>query len=298
MMFSVFCVFQSSECNHTCVFWNSSMNGGTWSPSGCNVVESNAVRTVCSCSHLSSFAVLMALHDIEVRTVHCFITEVTAETSVCFFGLHCDTPLSTGQLRVAAHHLGGSVPLVVLPVPLHPDVLLDPLNQKSENHHPPAPMHQPLYCHLHLPHVHFPYREQGKYFCKLLQCPDEHRNFSDTCEFSRTMLSNSTATEWFMLVLKIYKQFSKFTFLFICFLFWTPFVPLSLQSSWLSSLSLCLCCTRLAVQWSRVCCIFSSWQLFAGCVWRAYSSSGWLSWSLTPALKLFTWWLEAMAYQL
>lgn len=75
MMNYIFCVFQSNECNHTCVFWNSSMNGGTWSPSGCNVVKSNAERTVCSCNHLSSFAVLMALHDVEVRTVHCFISQ-------------------------------------------------------------------------------------------------------------------------------------------------------------------------------------------------------------------------------
>ncbi|XP_042250137.1 adhesion G protein-coupled receptor E1 isoform X1 [Thunnus maccoyii] len=51
--------------NHTCVFWNSSEHGGSWSAEGCSVVESNLTHTVCSCNHLSSFAVLMALYDIE-----------------------------------------------------------------------------------------------------------------------------------------------------------------------------------------------------------------------------------------
>lgn len=61
-------VSQSNQSNHTCVFWDSSDEGGTWSPRGCSVVKSNPEYTVCSCNHLSSFAVLMALHDIEVKT--------------------------------------------------------------------------------------------------------------------------------------------------------------------------------------------------------------------------------------
>ncbi|XP_067427307.1 adhesion G protein-coupled receptor E5 isoform X3 [Thunnus thynnus] len=56
---------EESNKNHTCVFWNSSEHGGSWSAEGCSVVESNLTHTVCSCNHLSSFAVLMALYDIE-----------------------------------------------------------------------------------------------------------------------------------------------------------------------------------------------------------------------------------------
>ncbi|KAJ3600265.1 hypothetical protein NHX12_031251 [Muraenolepis orangiensis] len=48
-----------------CVFWDSLVHGGSWSTAGCRVLETGANRTVCSCDHLSSFAVLMALHDTE-----------------------------------------------------------------------------------------------------------------------------------------------------------------------------------------------------------------------------------------
>ncbi|CAN9505609.1 unnamed protein product [Ophioblennius macclurei] len=49
----------------TCVFWNSLEDGGAWSDQGCQAVESNQDYTVCSCTHLSSFAVLMALYEME-----------------------------------------------------------------------------------------------------------------------------------------------------------------------------------------------------------------------------------------
>ncbi|XP_072561300.1 adhesion G protein-coupled receptor E5 isoform X3 [Paramormyrops kingsleyae] len=48
-----------------CVFWNASLGGGGWSPVGCTMVTSNPNHTICNCTHLSSFAVLMALYDIE-----------------------------------------------------------------------------------------------------------------------------------------------------------------------------------------------------------------------------------------
>nr|XP_023677571.1 adhesion G protein-coupled receptor E1-like [Paramormyrops kingsleyae] len=48
-----------------CVFWNASLGGGGWSPVGCTMVKSNPNHTICNCTHLSSFAVLMALYDIE-----------------------------------------------------------------------------------------------------------------------------------------------------------------------------------------------------------------------------------------
>uniref|UniRef100_A0A671R9K3 Si:ch211-241f5.3 n=1 Tax=Sinocyclocheilus anshuiensis TaxID=1608454 RepID=A0A671R9K3_9TELE len=52
-----------------CVFWDPELEGGAWSTRGCTTVRSSADQTVCSCSHLSSFAVLMALYDIGLRLV-------------------------------------------------------------------------------------------------------------------------------------------------------------------------------------------------------------------------------------
>ncbi|XP_025922959.1 adhesion G-protein coupled receptor G2 isoform X3 [Apteryx rowi] len=47
-----------------CVFWDFNRNGGYggWSYEGCIVKESRANETVCSCNHLTSFAVLMNLY--------------------------------------------------------------------------------------------------------------------------------------------------------------------------------------------------------------------------------------------
>uniref|UniRef100_A0A667XVQ2 Si:ch211-241f5.3 n=1 Tax=Myripristis murdjan TaxID=586833 RepID=A0A667XVQ2_9TELE len=76
----------SNEHNHTCVYWDSTEGGGTWSARGCSVMESNADYTVCSCNHLSSFAVLMALHEIEDRFDLQLITWVGLSLSLlCLF---------------------------------------------------------------------------------------------------------------------------------------------------------------------------------------------------------------------
>ncbi|XP_017280835.2 adhesion G protein-coupled receptor E1-like [Kryptolebias marmoratus] len=77
---------QSNETSHTCVFWDSSTDGGTWSPRGCSVVESNPKYTVCSCNHLRSFAVLMALYEIEDHFELQLITWVGLSLSlICLF---------------------------------------------------------------------------------------------------------------------------------------------------------------------------------------------------------------------
>uniref|UniRef100_A0A674BX21 Adhesion G protein-coupled receptor E1-like n=1 Tax=Salmo trutta TaxID=8032 RepID=A0A674BX21_SALTR len=59
---------ESSEMIYTCVFWSEGRvheEGGAWSRRGCTKVTSNATHTVCSCTHLSSFAVLMALYPVK-----------------------------------------------------------------------------------------------------------------------------------------------------------------------------------------------------------------------------------------
>lgn len=50
--------------SYICAYWTET---GAWSTDGCSKQDSNASRTICTCNHLSSFAVLMALHPIEVR---------------------------------------------------------------------------------------------------------------------------------------------------------------------------------------------------------------------------------------
>ncbi len=57
---------QEKNEKHMCVFWDHKLEGGAWSTRGCTTVRSDANQTVCSCYHLSSFAVLMALYDIGV----------------------------------------------------------------------------------------------------------------------------------------------------------------------------------------------------------------------------------------
>ncbi|XP_025223101.1 CD97 antigen isoform X3 [Theropithecus gelada] len=49
-----------------CAFWKSDSNrGGHWATEGCRVLGSRNGSTTCQCSHLSSFAILMAHYDLE-----------------------------------------------------------------------------------------------------------------------------------------------------------------------------------------------------------------------------------------
>ncbi|XP_015423564.1 PREDICTED: adhesion G protein-coupled receptor E2-like [Myotis davidii] len=51
-----------------CVFWEPGQKGcGHWSSKGCWMVGTRDTSTTCQCSHLSSFAVLMAHYDVQVR---------------------------------------------------------------------------------------------------------------------------------------------------------------------------------------------------------------------------------------
>ncbi|XP_040202263.1 adhesion G protein-coupled receptor E1-like [Rana temporaria] len=46
-----------------CVFWDPEKNN--WSKEGCETGQSDSTHTICSCTHLSSFALLMAPHEIQ-----------------------------------------------------------------------------------------------------------------------------------------------------------------------------------------------------------------------------------------
>ncbi|XP_047388123.1 adhesion G protein-coupled receptor E4-like isoform X2 [Sciurus carolinensis] len=86
----VFLTFQHTQpvgetAKRLCVYWEGSKDGGSWSTEGCFHVSSNDSHTTCQCSHLSSFAVLMALTPKE-DPVLTLITHVGLGLSlICLF---------------------------------------------------------------------------------------------------------------------------------------------------------------------------------------------------------------------
>lgn len=73
----------SDRAKYLCVYWDGSeKDSGGWSTEGCLHVRSNDSHTVCKCSHLSSFAVLMALTP-QVDPVLVVITYVGMSLSLC-----------------------------------------------------------------------------------------------------------------------------------------------------------------------------------------------------------------------
>jgi len=53
--------------------------GGLWDETGCRVQSSNESQTLCVCNHLSTFAVLMDVHDYVVSGLELKVT------NSCFF---------------------------------------------------------------------------------------------------------------------------------------------------------------------------------------------------------------------
>ncbi|XP_045845787.1 putative adhesion G protein-coupled receptor E4P [Meles meles] len=65
-----------------CVYWQ----GSSWSNEGCQVISSDENQTLCSCNHLSTFAILMASTDLKVDPVLTMITYVGLSLSLlCLF---------------------------------------------------------------------------------------------------------------------------------------------------------------------------------------------------------------------
>ncbi|XP_071483571.1 uncharacterized protein [Diadema antillarum] len=61
-----------------CSFWNYDI--GAWSQEGCEVDFFNDTHVQCSCSHLTNFAVLMQVADIELSARHAAISDVISTT--------------------------------------------------------------------------------------------------------------------------------------------------------------------------------------------------------------------------
>ncbi|XP_052390567.1 adhesion G protein-coupled receptor E5-like [Carassius gibelio] len=65
---------ESRGVSYSCVYWDADER--VWSGRGCKKAESNSTHTACSCSHLSSFAVLMALYPLQDSFELVMITRV------------------------------------------------------------------------------------------------------------------------------------------------------------------------------------------------------------------------------
>ncbi|XP_073697727.1 adhesion G protein-coupled receptor E5-like [Garra rufa] len=75
---------ESEDMSYSCVYWDEAE--GAWSGRGCERAWSNSTHTECSCSHLSSFAVLMALYPVQESHELELITRVGLALSlVCLF---------------------------------------------------------------------------------------------------------------------------------------------------------------------------------------------------------------------
>ncbi|XP_069460043.1 adhesion G protein-coupled receptor E3-like [Ambystoma mexicanum] len=70
-----------------CVFWNSTKGGGSWSREGCKLQASNTTHTECSCDHLSSFTIIMAVREVEEDFVLTVLTYVGLTFSLLCLGL-------------------------------------------------------------------------------------------------------------------------------------------------------------------------------------------------------------------
>uniref|UniRef100_A0A673YJG5 Adhesion G protein-coupled receptor E2-like n=1 Tax=Salmo trutta TaxID=8032 RepID=A0A673YJG5_SALTR len=60
---------QSSDVDPTCVYWSDENGPGVWSGRGCTSVMSNSTHTVCSCNHLSTFALMEGIHQEKLSLV-------------------------------------------------------------------------------------------------------------------------------------------------------------------------------------------------------------------------------------
>ncbi|KAM3677714.1 adhesion G-protein coupled receptor G2 isoform 2-T2 [Ammospiza maritima maritima] len=89
-----------------CVFWDFNKNGGHggWSYEGCTVKESRVNETVCSCNHLTSFAVLMDLYgntplDPTQELVLTFISYIGCGLSAIFLSVTLVTYIAFEKIR-------------------------------------------------------------------------------------------------------------------------------------------------------------------------------------------------------
>ncbi|KAG5285095.1 hypothetical protein AALO_G00034030 [Alosa alosa] len=91
----------------SCAFWDFTLNDGSggWNDVGCSVVNVTDEQTICSCSHLTSFGILLDLSrgdEITSRlqaTILTYITYIGCGISAIFLSITLLTYLAFGKLR-------------------------------------------------------------------------------------------------------------------------------------------------------------------------------------------------------
>ncbi|KAJ8040328.1 Adhesion G protein-coupled receptor L2 [Holothuria leucospilota] len=77
-----FAHIEENATDPTCSFWDfKNSSYGDWSGEGCKVIKSNSTHTVCSCNHLTNFAILMDVQAVELSQTHTFALSV-----ITYFG--------------------------------------------------------------------------------------------------------------------------------------------------------------------------------------------------------------------
>ncbi|XP_052398368.1 adhesion G-protein coupled receptor G2-like [Carassius gibelio] len=90
--------------NHvpSCVFWDYGKNGGLggWNPDGCHLNKSTENETICSCNHLTSFAVLLKKNECKSDgKILSFITYIGCGLSAIFLSVTLLTYLTFEKIR-------------------------------------------------------------------------------------------------------------------------------------------------------------------------------------------------------
>ncbi|KAK7926099.1 hypothetical protein WMY93_008409 [Mugilogobius chulae] len=90
----------------TCVFWDFTFNdrSGGWNSNGCSVQNSTDNETICACTHLTSFGILLDLSGGSITsrlqaTILTFITYIGCGISAIFLAVTLLTYLAFGKLR-------------------------------------------------------------------------------------------------------------------------------------------------------------------------------------------------------
>ncbi|NWI32263.1 AGRE4 protein, partial [Sula dactylatra] len=69
-----------------CVFWQTVDNKGQWMTSGCTHVGGDTLYSICTCTHFSTFAILVAIRPVREHFALTVVTYVGMSVSlVCLF---------------------------------------------------------------------------------------------------------------------------------------------------------------------------------------------------------------------
>lgn len=96
--------------NGRCAFWD--IKRSDWSTAGCETVSSNQTHTVCRCNHLTNFAVLMDVSNLQV----CHVLFALMSHSHCSVSFQLD-PQDEYALRLMTR-IGCAISIVALALTL------------------------------------------------------------------------------------------------------------------------------------------------------------------------------------